>query len=283
MRSRSSLNNIRLRSAKLYSDSAHFLFELIQNADDNQYEDTNPTMGIIYEEIRGKRTLRIDCNEIGFSRANVDAICSLSESSKSQPGRQREHIGEKGIGFKSVFAVANVVIIRSGYYSFKFINDKSEPLAMIVPHWVEYQENEAVANTSIFLQLSADFSPKSLIKKLKSMNPAFLMFLKNLQEMKIQLKVEKITQQWVWKRDDFGPEVHGLAPVTVYRGQEYIKYVVLRKKVSDLPYDDRRIGITETDLMLVFPIHSSSSDTENTPSYVHAFLPIRNYGLKVSY
>jgi len=274
--------NLLPRSAKLYSDSHHFLFELIQNADDNQYDDPIPTMGIFLEETRTTRILRIDCNEIGFSRANLEAICSLSESSKAQPDRKRKYIGEKGMGFKSVFAVADVVTVRSGYYSFKFVNNKSEPLAMIMPHWVEPSKTQSMANTSITLELSREFSTKKFVKKLKSMDPAFLIFLKNLQKIEIELNHEKETEGWVWKRSDFGPEVHGLATVTVHAGEESTEYAVLRSTVSDLPHDDRRTGVTKTGLTMVFPVRTSSEDIEDKVSSLYAYLPVRDYGFRVS-
>lgn len=88
----------------------HFLLELLQNADDNWYRaSTTPKMKITYRN----GTLRIDTNEIGFRKTDVEAICSIGHSSKpgSQLGVRR--IGEKGIGFKSVFRVADSVFITS--------------------------------------------------------------------------------------------------------------------------------------------------------------------------
>lgn len=278
---RKSNSNPSFRSAKIYSDSAHFLYELIQNADDNKYEDPTPSMRISLDESRAIRTLRIECNEIGFSRANVEAICSLSESSKRQPGQERKHIGEKGMGFKSVFAVADVVTIQSGYYSFRFVNHESEPLAMIVPHWVEPLESEPFIGTSITLQLTPKFSSANLIKKLKSMDPAFLMFLKNLKRLDIDLIQKQNSQTWAWRRSDFSRVAHGLSNVTVYSGQESTEYAMYSKNIPNLPHDDRRIGTTEAELKLVFPVHQSSRNRKDKVALVHAFLPIRDYGFKV--
>ncbi len=47
-------------------------------------------------------------------------------------------IGEKGIGFKSVFKVANVVHVASGHYQFKL--DRREPLGMILPRLSTFSE-----------------------------------------------------------------------------------------------------------------------------------------------
>lgn len=115
------------RETRPISKPTHFLLELIQNADDNKYEGLSPTLDITYSN----RTLRIDCNEIGFGRRNVETICSVGASIKAGLGNSTRYIGEKGIGFKSVFKVAHTVWIKSSHYSFKF--DRREKLGMIAP------------------------------------------------------------------------------------------------------------------------------------------------------
>jgi len=119
-------NALRIISDQLYQKPAHFLLELIQNADDNQYPLTAvPTLEITFSH----QFLRITCNEYGFTRRNVEALCKIGSSSKT--GQSRSHTGEKGIGFKSVFKIADVAWIRSGHYSLKF--DTSIALGMLAP------------------------------------------------------------------------------------------------------------------------------------------------------
>lgn len=50
-------------------------------------------------------------------QSNVRAICSTGESTKTNTSG---YIGEKGIGFKSVFKAASKVHIQSGPFSFFF-------------------------------------------------------------------------------------------------------------------------------------------------------------------
>jgi HSP90 family molecular chaperone len=64
-------------------------------------------------------SLRIDCNEVGFTAGNVEAICAINQSTKSAKKADGEYIGEKGIGFKSVFKAADLVWISSHEYMFK--------------------------------------------------------------------------------------------------------------------------------------------------------------------
>ncbi len=66
-------------SENLYSKSTHFIFELLQNADDNSYpQDAIPTLHIELNE----QGMAIRCNEEGFGEVNVRAICSIGESTK---------------------------------------------------------------------------------------------------------------------------------------------------------------------------------------------------------
>ena len=64
--------------------------------------------------------LRVDCNEVRFDKANVEALCRIGASTKKEKERTKGYIGEKGIGFKSIFKVADTVHISSMGYEFKF-------------------------------------------------------------------------------------------------------------------------------------------------------------------
>ncbi|GKE04932.1 DNA binding, ATP binding protein, partial [Tanacetum coccineum] len=77
-------------------------------------------------------------NEKGFSSKNIDSICSVGRSIKKglrKPG----HIGEKGIGFKSVFLITSQPYIFSNGYKIKFNEKPCQHcnIGYIVPEWVE--------------------------------------------------------------------------------------------------------------------------------------------------
>ena len=61
-------------------------------------------------------------NELGFTPANVFAITGIAEAAKNV-SEEKVEIGEKGIGFKSVFGIADKVYIQSGRFSFYFTKD----------------------------------------------------------------------------------------------------------------------------------------------------------------
>ena len=121
-RIRDNLNNsIKILANDLYSKETHFILELIQNAEDNTYEEPEPSLSFWLTKKDPTRTqstngaLIIQNNETGFCRDNVDAICSVGQSTKK---KIQGYIGEKGIGFKSVFRVTNTPYIFSNCYHF---------------------------------------------------------------------------------------------------------------------------------------------------------------------
>lgn len=115
-------------SAELYADDVHFVLELVQNADDNQYSDgVQPTLVFVLHP----ESIVVYVNESGFCPADIDSICSVGRSSKK---KRRGFIGKKGIGFKSVFKITDTPEIHSGDYHIRF--DCREDLGYIVPQWL---------------------------------------------------------------------------------------------------------------------------------------------------
>jgi hypothetical protein len=85
-------------SKELYNTDMHFVLELIQNADDNQY-DMKPSLIFVIDS----NVINIYNNELGFEEQHIQALCDIGKSTKGK--HQQGYIGQKGIGFKSVFTV----------------------------------------------------------------------------------------------------------------------------------------------------------------------------------
>ncbi|MEA5597393.1 sacsin N-terminal ATP-binding-like domain-containing protein [Rivularia sp. UHCC 0363] len=120
----------------LYTETERFIFELLQNADD--LPNTEGKVDVKFVVL--KEHFLILHNGQPFDYENVDAISSISKSTKSN---NPEQTGYKGIGFKSVFADSECVYINSGSFSFKFDkHDKTHTNIdktpwQIKPIWVE--------------------------------------------------------------------------------------------------------------------------------------------------
>jgi hypothetical protein len=105
----------------LYSNSLRFIFELIQNVDDCEFNKPDDCkLDMRFDFNNGEIVLTY--NEVGFSPFNVFAITGIAEAAKNISATKNE-IGEKGIGFKSVFGVAKRVLIQSGWFSFELYKE----------------------------------------------------------------------------------------------------------------------------------------------------------------
>ena len=237
-------------SEQLYQKSTHFLLELIQNVDDNTYRESQPTLNLTFK----KRTLRVDCNEVGFSKENVEAICRIGRSTKAGLNHTSRYIGEKGIRFKSVFKVSDIVWINSGHYSFKF--DKQERLGMIAPIWAEFPELTSPGFTSILLDISEDYNTKALLHKLKKLDSKLLIFLQKLRHVDVMIFGDSGV---LWKRtllrEDDNTKSNGQQQViTLDNDGHQVLYVITRFRVENMPPEPKREGYTHLEIILTFPI-----------------------------
>jgi len=84
-------NALRFLSEGLYSKKTHFVLELVQNADDNEYP--SGVMPRLTIRLTPERIVLVN-NETGFTAEHVGSLCSIGESSKAH---RKGYIGEKGI------------------------------------------------------------------------------------------------------------------------------------------------------------------------------------------
>ena len=96
---------------QLYSERTHFIFELIQNA-----EDAGATE-LAFELMADRLELRHDGRL--FTEADVRGICGVGQSRKSG---DLTSIGQFGIGFKSVYAYTRSPHVHSGDEHFRIEN-----------------------------------------------------------------------------------------------------------------------------------------------------------------
>lgn len=94
-----------------------FIYELLQNANDYQYDvDGYKQMVDVEFHITDEHLFFMHSGSY-FNERNVAAICDYNDKEKAA---KSEAIGYKGIGFKTVFAYNDYVYLQSGEYSFRF-------------------------------------------------------------------------------------------------------------------------------------------------------------------
>lgn len=107
---------------QLYPDNAHFIYELLQNA-----EDTNAT--VVRFKLTGSAIEFEHDGLLLFSLKDVESITSIGTSTKRD---DPTNIGKFGVGFKAVFAYTNTPQIHSGDFHFR-IHDLVVPETDRVP------------------------------------------------------------------------------------------------------------------------------------------------------
>ncbi|KAE8423087.1 hypothetical protein BDV36DRAFT_279575 [Aspergillus pseudocaelatus] len=285
-------------SKNLYNSSARFVFELLQNADDNFYHRAKlrGSMPFVSFHVYPQRIV-VDCNEDGFTHENLRAICSVGKSSKQ--GAQG-YIGEKGIGFKSVFMVAWKVHIQSGDLSFSFKHRPGDSgMGMISPVWEEPEQNLAPPLTRITLYLHDSRSDEGFsrqyettLQQFRELQATFLLFMKNLRriEVKIQSDSGNEISSTIYTREPG----HGDRDITL-RQQSFEggtvretcqHYYIVTKTAYHLPKSENRTytqrelsnkAYATSDVVVALPLSPDYTPIIEVQD-VYAFLPIRKMG-----
>jgi len=270
-------------SRDLYRKDSHFLLELIQNAEDNDYICDNPTLSFTLVKADPTHSngsdgaLVISNNEIGFSEANMEAMCSIGSSFKE---KLKGYIGEKGIGFKSVFKITQSPYIYSNGYQVRF-QDKIKELGLgyIVPEWIESVPGVAdQEQTTIILPLNNDkvgFSDVS--RMMREFTPETILFLSKIRQLRLSVEGEYDIS--ISKSVD-NEYVVSLTISTSIGGQtsvihkEHLLYTKNFSRPADLLVDGRE-EVLDRDVSISFPIGSTAND-----GAIYAYLPvIENTGM----
>ena len=157
---------------KLYSDETHFVYELLQNA-----EDARAT--------RVKFTLHNDCLEFEhdgreFNERDVRGICGLADTEKYEDLTQ---IGRFGLGFKSVHAYTRTPEIHSGKEHFAI--DK-----YVQPRAIESEYCELGTRFRFPFnheEKTPESSHADIAGRLKDLGIRTLLFLKNLNSVEYDI------------------------------------------------------------------------------------------------
>lgn len=255
----------------LSSKDVHFVLELIQNAEDNQYAPgVRPELifRLLPKDPTGtpgaEGALLIVNNERGLRPEDVNALCAVGQSTKT---KRQGYIGEKGIGFKSVFRVTRRPHLFSAGYQFYFDREEDPvaKLGYIVPYWVDNVPQVLAAHrnaTCILLPLDAG-QREPVTESLARIAPETILFLSRIEALTVELPDQPPLQLVVDKSKAPLVELldhRGLAVYWVHQRE------VLRP--ADLS-EEKRNGIDTRTVSVAFPL-----ETAEEPEYsVFAYLP----------
>lgn len=287
----------------MYTSNARFIYELLQNADDNHYSQARAAGDEPYVSFNVHHDkLVMECNEDGFTEENIKALCDIGKSSKS--GAQG-YIGEKGIGFKSTFMAASKVQIQSGPFSFYFQHRQGDSgMGMITPFWFEPEEDLPSSMTRITLYFYDNEEVETqrrernnITRQLWGLQGTILLFLKNLRNINITefnqdgnltrsrkiAMVKDTPSGWVQLNS-----AEYVDTITIVNSQ---KFHITSHLAEGLAKNENRTytkaeedtkAYSTAEVVLAFPL-----DHENNPiieaQELFAFMPVRKIGFNVSY
>jgi hypothetical protein len=219
----------------------------------------------------------------------VVAICKVGQSTKKTLGAQ-QYIGEKGIGFKSVFMVASKVHIQSGPFSFFFEHQPgARGMGLVTPVWEPVKGALPDPLTRMTLTLLDKLDYPELLSQFDTLPDTFLLFLKKLATITID-KIDFAGN--IAESTTFSCTLHEASRQAtlskVHRtGSEHPQtslkhYHITRKLLTDLPLDEQRDCDT-AEVVLAFPLDGESEAAPVIgPQEVYAYLPIGDFGFSVS-
>jgi hypothetical protein len=268
----------------LYSTDTHFLMELIQNADDNDYA-AGVSPAIIFH-FDGD-VIVISNNETGFEEKHVNAICNVADSSKGAGGAG--YIGQKGIGFKSVFRVTDLPEIHSNGYHFGFNAMES----MIIPKWLPPLKPPDVGVAGIGTTIKLPLKKHSrgdaeMIERLfTDVQPDLLLFTNKLKSIILHdtsncdtdEDEEGETKEMTKRLIEESPE-SGWAVVELDCNGSKDRYLVVAQELEVPAVVRRHPAQIVTKVAVAIPLLCGEQVLDPQQLPVFAFLPVSSYGLR---
>ena len=152
--------------SKLYSDSSHFVFELLQNAEDANAKKVKFHLS--------SEKIKFSHDGVDFNFDDINSITSINKSTKIDDYTK---IGEHGVGFKSVLSLTKSPVIRSGNLEFEIKN-------IVLPVIKDYSYQGE--NTQIILPfnregLNTDQVVSNIYNRISNLGLRNILFLNNIQ------------------------------------------------------------------------------------------------------
>ncbi|KAM0380432.1 hypothetical protein ACHAPK_001029 [Fusarium culmorum] len=285
-------HSVKILAKKIYGSGARFVFELLQNAEDNMFNKARASDALPFISFKiYPDKIVVECNEDGFTEPDLDAICAVGKSTKSA---SHGYIGAKGIGFKSVFIAASRVHIQSGNFSFEFRHNKTDPgIGMVRPIWVKPTETIPSPMTRMTLYIHDQGDPDEIrhLKRIISMQfddlqETCLLFLHKLEQIGLEFYDEngELERSRCFRKHEIDEYRVSLETISDSYGDQTTRnqiYHITRQTATNLaPGDNRELSNTDdgkrAEVVLAFPITEDSKPLVTQRNQdLFAFLPLR--------
>ena len=214
---------------QLYSERTHFIFELIQNAEDAGATDLTFTL------FADRLEVRHDGRD--FTVADVRGICGVGQGTKADDLTQ---IGEFGIGFKAVYAYTNNPRIYSGAESFRIEK-------YVRPHFVDTPGEPVPRTVFVFPfdrpEVPAAVAVREISAALGNIGVETLLFLRNIQRVRCcgLVMADVVMERTSAARTQSGRHVSLSSGRPLGRGDE--DWFVWERQLETLGRPDQRVEI----------------------------------------
>ncbi|KAF4494384.1 ATPase-like, ATP-binding domain [Fusarium agapanthi] len=294
-------HSVKILAKQIYGSGARFVFELLQNADDNLFNMAREAEALPFVSFKiYPNKIIVECNEDGFREPDLQAICAVGQSTKSA---SHGYIGAKGIGFKSVFIAASRVHIQSGNFSFEFRHNKTDPgIGMVRPIWVNPVETipSPLTRTTLYIHDQGDPDELQHLKRIISMQfddlqETCLLFLRKLEQISLEFYNEsgELERSKYFRKHKIDDYRVSLETTSGARGDETTQsqiYHITRQMATNLARsDNRELPDTEeakndsskAEVVLAFPMTDNSEPLITQKNQdLFAFLPLRRSDYK---
>lgn len=273
-----SVNMLNTVSESVFSRSAHFILELLQNAEDSGPKNCSPNGEI--EFAISQRRIRVTHNGTPFVEDNVDAICGVRSTKKPELGT----LGFLGIGFKSVFKVTDQPQVHSGEFRFRFDKSAHEDAAsvpwQIMPIWEETPSEPLDSSVTTFI---LPFRSRELYEQtrdeLKKLDVHVFLFLKWLKRLRVvdESNGQSVAVENLGEKDGF---------VSMRKGEAVQRFVVCRRSAlipPEVASDPvlvfyKRQNVKQREVVLAFAVDANGNlqpvEDASALASVSSFLPL---------
>ena len=215
---RGSYEGVRRLLTELYPDRAHFIYELLQNAEDKEATEVR------FELYNNRLQFWHNGKKRDFTLDDIDAITNIGQSTKIDDPTT---IGKFGVGFKAVYSYTNTPEIHSGEYDFKIID-------MLVPE-DEGVEKRAQKGSTLFVfpfdnpNKKPEIAVSEITEGLQTLDENSILFLSSIK--KISFRLSNGFEGYVKIEDDDG-YLKTIATLKPSTARQYTYWYKFSKKCS---------------------------------------------------
>jgi len=229
------------RIIQLYTDKAHFIYELLQNAEDAEAKSI--------KFVQYKDRLEVYHDGKPFTEENLQRLCDIGQSDKAGNLNQ---IGEFGVGFKSVFGICDTVKLYSMPQNYKGqLPNNANPFAVQIydfvhPEDIPQTEIESDFTTKFVFPYSCgksfsgyrsiDILNNGLKQRLQNLGITTLLFMNNLSLIEYKINIEGSRIEGKYQLDkkllnDHCSLVSALGESTL-KNEEKISYLKFSRRID---------------------------------------------------